>query len=138
MNYFRESLCMEAKLQNKRPKHLDLLKIKLPLPGIVSILHRISGVLLFFPGIPLLLCGFQSLLESEQSYLVLQDTLQSPIIKITLLLFSWFFLHHLCAGVRHLLLDLHYGVTLAKTHVSSQFVLVAGLVLTLLMGTIIW
>ena len=129
---------MEEKLQNKRPKHLDLLKIKLPLPGIVSILHRVSGVLLFFPGIPILLCGLQSLLESELSYAALQDTLQSPIIKISLLLFSWLFLHHLCAGVRHLLLDLHYGVTLEKTRTSSQLVLAAGLLLAILMGTIIW
>lgn len=129
---------MEAKLQNKRPKHLDLLKIKLPLPGIVSILHRISGVLLFFPGIPLLLCGLQSLLESEQSYATLQDTLLSPTVKITLLVFSWFFLHHLCAGIRHLLLDLHYGVTLEKTRISSKLVLVAGVLLTAFMGTVIW
>ena len=129
---------MEAKLQNKCPKHIDLLKIKLPLPGIVSILHRISGVLLFFPGIPLLLCSLQSLLASEQSYAALQDTLLSPIIKITLLLFSWFFLHHLCAGIRHLLLDLHYGTTLEKTRVSSKLVLVAGVLLTVFMGTVIW
>ncbi len=129
---------MEAKLQNKRPKHLDLLKIKLPLPGIVSILHRISGVLLFFPGIPLLLYGLQSLLESEQSYTAMQDTLLSPIIKITLLLFSWFFLHHLCAGVRHLLLDLHYGATLEKTRFSSKLVLITGILLTAFMGTVIW
>jgi len=129
---------MEAKLQNRRPKHLDLLKIKLPLPGVVSILHRISGVLLFFPGIPLLLCGLQSLLESEQSYAALQVTLLSPFVKITLLLFAWFFLHHLCAGIRYLLLDLHYGIALAQTRASSKLVLVAGILLTLLMGTFIW
>lgn len=129
---------MEAKLQNKRPKHLDLLKIKLPLPAVVSILHRISGVLLFFPGIPLLLCGLKSLLESEQSYAALQVTLLSPFVKITLLLFAWFFLHHLCAGIRYLLLDLHYGIVLAQARASSKLVLVAGILLTLLMGTIIW
>ncbi len=129
---------MEAKLQNKRPKHLDLLKIKLPLPGVVSILHRVSGVLLFFPGIPLLLCGLQSLLESEQSYAALQVTLLSPLVKITLLLFAWFFLHHLCAGIRYLLLDLHYGIALAQARASSKLVLVAGILLTLLMGTFIW
>ncbi len=129
---------MEAKLQNKRPKHLNLLKIKLPLPGVISILHRISGVLLFFPGIPLLLCGLQSLLESEQSYAALQVTLLGPFVKITLLLFAWFFLHHLCAGIRYLLLDLHYGIALAQARASSKLVLVAGILLTLLMGTIIW
>lgn len=129
---------MEVKLQNKRPKHLGLLKIKLPLPAVVSILHRISGVLLFFPGIPLLLCGLQSLLESEQSYAALQVTLLSPFVKITILLFAWFFLHHLCAGIRYLLLDLHYGIALVQARASSKLVLVAGILLTLLMGTIIW
>ena len=129
---------MEAKLQNKRPKHLDLLKIRLPLPAVVSILHRLSGVLLFFPGIPLLLCGLQSLLESEQSFETLQVTLLSPIVKLALLFFAWFFLHHLCAGVRYLLLDLHYGITLAQTRASSKLVLVMGVLLTLLTGTIIW
>lgn len=129
---------MEVKLQNKRPKHLDLLKIKLPLPGIVSILHRISGVLLFFPGIPLLLCGLQSMLESEQSFDALQVTLLNPIVKIALLFFIWFFLHHLCAGIRYLLLDLHYGITLAQTRSSSKVVLVSGVLLTLLMGIFLW
>lgn len=129
---------MEAKLQNKRPKHLALLKIKLPLPAVVSILHRLSGVLLFFPGIPLLLCGLQSLLESEQSFETLQITLLSPLVKLALLFFVWFFLHHLCAGVRYLLLDLHYGITLAQTRASSKLVLLMGVLLTLLMGAIIW
>ena len=63
---------MEAKLHNKRPKHLNLIKIKQPLPAVVSILHRISGVLLFFPGIPLFLYSLQMLLQSPQGFETLQ------------------------------------------------------------------
>lgn len=129
---------MEAKLQNKRPKHLDLLKIKQPLPAVISILHRLSGMLLFLPGIPLLLYGLQLLLDSEQSYAALQVMLLSPVVKIILLILVWFFFHHLCAGIRFLLLDLHCGIKLTQARVSSKLVLVAGIMLTFLMGLMIW
>lgn len=129
---------MEAKLQNKRPKHLNLLKIRQPLPAVVSILHRISGVLLFFPGIPLLLCSLQMLLQSQHSFEVLQDYLRHPMIKPMLLLPLWFFLHHLCAGIRHLLLDLHVGVALTQARTSSKLVLIAGFMLTVLAGVVLW
>ncbi len=129
---------MEAKLQNKRPKHLNLLKIRQPLPAVVSILHRISGVLLFFPGIPLLLCSLQMLLQSQHSFEVLQDYLRHPMIKPMLLFPLWFFLHHLCAGIRHLLLDLHVGVALTQARASSKLVLIAGFMLTVLVGVVLW
>ena len=129
---------MEAKLHNKRPKHLNLFKIKQPLPAVVSILHRISGVLLFFPGIPLLLCSLQMLLQSQQSFEALQDYLRNPMIKLILLLPLWFFLHHLCAGVRHLLLDLHVGITLTQARAGSKLVLVAGIMLTVVAGLMLW
>lgn len=129
---------MEAKLQNKRPKHLNLFKIRQPLPAVVSILHRISGALLFFPGIPLLLCSLQMLLESQQSFVALQDYLRSPVTKLMLLLPLWFFLHHLCAGIRHLALDLHIGITLTQARIGSMLVVVAGILLTVLIGIILW
>jgi len=129
---------MEVKLHNKRPKHLDLFKIKLALPALVSIFHRISGVLLFFPGIPLLLCGLQMLLTSQQSFETLQEVFSSPAVKLLLLLPIWFFLHHLCAGIRYLALDLHVGIALAQARASSKLVLMAGILLTLITGVVIW
>ena len=129
---------MEAKLHHKRPKHLNLFKIRQPLPAVVSILHRISGALLFFSGIPLLLCGLQMLLQSSQSFEVLQDYLRNPVIKLALLLPLWFFLHHLCAGIRHVLLDLQIGIVLAQARTSSKLVLTAGFLLTALIGWQLW
>lgn len=129
---------MEAKLHNKRPKHLNLFKIRQPLPAVVSILHRVSGVLLFFPGIPLFLYSLQMLLQSPQSFEALQECLHNPLIKMILLLPLWFFLHHLCAGIRHLLLDLHVGVTLTQAQTSSKLVLVMGMILTTLAGLMLW
>jgi succinate dehydrogenase / fumarate reductase cytochrome b subunit len=129
---------MEAKLQNKRPKHLNLFKIRQPLPAVVSILHRISGALLFFPGIPLILYSLQILLQSQQSFEALQDCLRDPVIKVALLLPIWFFMHHLCAGIRHLALDLHIGVTLPQARMGSMLVAAAGILLTALIGAMLW
>lgn len=129
---------MEAKLQNKRPKHLNLFKIRQPLPAVISILHRISGALLFFPGIPLVLYGLQMLLQSPQGFEAIQDCLRDPVIKVVLLLPLWFFLHHLCAGIRHLALDLHIGVLPPQARTSSKLVLLAGITLTVLAGLILW
>src|SRR5688572_29986832 len=101
-------LFMETQYPAKqRPKYLNLLKIREPLPAIVSILHRISGVLLFFPGIPLLLYGLQLLLESPGSFTHLQSILANPLSKLLLLFATWFFLHHFFAGIRHLGIDMH-------------------------------
>jgi len=129
---------MEVRLKHKRPRHLDLLKITQPLPAIVSIIHRISGVLLFFPGIPFMLCGLQMLLESPESFYDLQTIFQSPGMKLILVVFAWLCLHHLCAGIRYLALDLHYGIELAQARASSKWVLAVSILLTLSMGVLLW
>jgi succinate dehydrogenase / fumarate reductase, cytochrome b subunit len=130
---------MEAQfLEKRRPKYLNLLQIKQPLPAIVSILHRISGVLLFFPGIPLLLYGFQKTLQSPESFAYLQSIITHPFSKLLLILIGWLFLHHLCAGIRHLALDFHYGLQLKHARLSSKLVLITPLILTALMGVWLW
>lgn len=129
---------MEAKFQRKRPKYLNLFKIKQPLPAQVSILHRISGVLLFFPGIPLLLYCLQMLLKSPESFAEIQRMLNDPVVKLLLLLPLWFFLHHFFAGIRYLALDLHLGISLEQARLSSKLVLILGVVLTALIGILLW
>ena len=129
---------MEAKLLNKRPKHLNLFKISQPLPAIVSILHRISGVLLFFPGIPIMLCGLQMMLDSPESFEALQTTFQNSALKLILVFFVWLCLHHFCAGIRYLALDLHYGIALNQARTTSKWVLAISIVLTLLVGALLW
>jgi succinate dehydrogenase / fumarate reductase, cytochrome b subunit len=122
----------------KRPKHLYLIKISQPLPAVVSIFHRISGALLFFPGIPLLLCSLQQILDSPQGYARFESMLRSLSVKVGLVMALWFFFHHLCAGIRHLLLDLHYGIGLKQAQTSGRLVLAGGFILTLMAGAAIW
>jgi len=120
-----------------RPKYLALHQIKLPLPGIVSIFHRVSGVLLFL-ALPLLLWTFEQSLRSPQTHHALTECLSSAWIKLPLLVLLWAFLHHFCAGLRYLSIDLHLVSNLSAARSSSKWVLFVSAILTLLLGVRLW
>lgn len=124
-------------MNKKRPKHLALYQIKLPLPGIVSILHRISGLLLFF-ALPLLLLALQYSLRSIETHTQLMTVLAHPLVKLAMLSLLWAALHHFCAGLRYLAIDLHYVRNLAQARSSSKVVLAVSLLLTVLLGVKLW
>lgn len=128
----------ERRARASRPVYLDLPRIRLPLPGLVSILHRISGALLFLAGIPLLLAGVETSLASPESFAELRSVFAHPFAKIALLVLAWSYLHHFCAGIRFLLLDVHKGIDLAGARRSSVVVLVVSLALTALVGARLW
>lgn len=111
-----------------------LLKYRWPVPAIVSILHRISGALLFLVGIPFILYLFQQSLTSELSFERYQAVVSHWFAKLVLLGLAWGFLHHLLAGIRFLFLDLHMGCDLPSARKSAAIVLFASLVLTALVG----
>ena len=124
-------------MNKKRPIHLALHLIKLPLPGLVSILHRISGLLMFL-ALPLLLTMLQYSLRSNETYTRLMTVLHNPCSKLLLLGLLWAFLHHFCAGIRYLAIDLDYGAGLTEARVSSRWVLMLSLGLTVLLGVWLW
>ena len=124
-------------MNKKRPKYLALHQIKLPLPGIISILHRVSGLLLFC-ALPLLLLMLQYSLRSIETYTQLTEVLSHPLIKLMLIGLLWAFLHHFCAGIRYLVIDLDYGVRLAQARASSKWVIFVSLALTVLIGVRLW
>lgn len=124
-------------MTRKRPKHLAIHLIKLPLPGIVSILHRASGALLFL-ALPPLLWLFQCSLTSIETYTQLTELLAMLPVRLVLLLVLWAFLHHFCAGLRYLAIDLHLGSGLAHARASSRWVVGVSLLLTVLLGMKLW
>ncbi len=128
---------MSSIVARKRPKHLNLLQIRLPVAGIISIMHRVSGAVLFLL-IPLLLYLFQLSLQSGMTYMEFQDIVRRPLVKLILLGLLWGYLHHLFAGLRHLFLDLHIGISLEASRLTSIIVLVLGIALTLLIGVRLW
>lgn len=124
-------------IASQRPKYLDLIKIRLPVPGFVSILHRISGAALFlFAGVLLYL--FQESLQSPDSYIRFRAIADHWWMKLFLTGMLWALLHHLFAGLRHLLLDLDILTDLKPARATSWAVLGAGLLLTLALGVCIW
>ncbi len=124
-------------MNNNRPKFLSLHLIRLPLPGLVSILHRVSGALMFI-ALPLLLWMLQSSLRSIETYTELTDFLRLPACKLVLLLVLWSLLHHLMAGLRLLTIDMGLGVRLAPARATAKLVLAASLAATLLIGVRLW
>jgi succinate dehydrogenase / fumarate reductase cytochrome b subunit len=124
-------------MAKSRPKHLNLFQIKLPIPGVVSILHRVSGAGLFLM-LPLLLYLLQASLQSPSSYVLFRDLLSHVLVKLLLLGLLWAFLHHFCAGIRYLLLDLHVGTALQQARASSFAVIGVSLVLTVIFGVWLW
>jgi succinate dehydrogenase / fumarate reductase cytochrome b subunit len=111
----------------------DLRNYALPVPAKVSILHRISGFLLFL-FLPLLLWLFEQSLSSETSYDRFLGFAHNFLGRLVLLVLGWGLLHHACAGVRFLLLDLHLGTERAAARQSAWWVLAVSLALTLLLA----
>lgn len=120
-----------------RYKHLNLFKIRLPLPAFVSILHRVTGALLFVL-LGLLLWLLQQSLQSFNTYSTLRSWVAMWPVKLALLGLLWAYLHHLFAGIRHLFLDAHVGLDLARARQSSVAVLVAGVLGTLIVAVLAW
>ena len=115
----------------KRPKNLDLTTIKLPLPGKVSILHRVSGAGLFI-CLPVILWLFSASLSSAETFATFKSVFASLPVKVVLAGLIWAYLHHFCAGVRFLLLDLHIGIDKETANKSAVGVLAVSIPLTVI------
>jgi succinate dehydrogenase / fumarate reductase cytochrome b subunit len=130
-----------AAVKKSRPKYLNLrallFEIRLPVPGWVSILHRVSGALLFVALVWLLWMLDRSL-SSEAGFERIRHYAGLWPVKLSLLVLVWAYCHHFCAGIRYLFLDLDKGVDLKSARLSSWVVLAAGLLLTAWLGWKLW
>ena len=121
-----------------RPVYLNLFAIRMPLPAVVSILHRASGALLFLIGIPLVLGTVQRALAAPEAWTQMRATLDAPFAKIVAVVLAWAFIHHLLAGIRHLLMDAHIGVELQGARQAAAVSLVLAVVITLAVAVRLW
>ena len=106
---------------------------RLPLAGIVSILHRISGFLMF-ALLPFVLYLFELSVRSEISFAYFHGIASHWFAKLILLALIWAYMQHFCAGVRHLLMDVHFGLDKDSARKSAASVLAVSLLLTALVG----
>ena len=132
-----------SQMTKQRPgtmRLVDAVKYRLPLAGVVSILHRVSG-LLMFALLPFIIWLFDNSLRSEISY----DTFSSAFVagigvvpawfvKLVVLALIWAFLHHAIAGVRHVWMDMTHSVTKEQGRLSAVVTLVSSVLLTVLLG----
>lgn len=132
-----------AEMTRQRPgtmRLVDAVKYRLPLAGVVSILHRASGAILF-GLLPLVIWLFDMSITSEISYEVFRTAFTAGIgfvpgwlIKLLMLALIWAYLHHFIAGVRHLWMDATHSVTKQAGRISAVVTLVSSLVLTVILG----
>lgn len=117
----------------KRPVNLDLLTIKQPHTAIVSILHRISGILIFLL-MPFMLYTLQQSLASPEDFLGTQQCFAHSSMKFFVWVFFSALIYHALAGIRHLLMDVGLGEHLPIAKKSAWVVLVLAFVCIVLLG----
>jgi succinate dehydrogenase / fumarate reductase cytochrome b subunit len=124
-------------VNKKRPVNLALWTISFPLPAITSILHRISGFVLFL-AIPLFLCFLQSSLASESGFQQAHACLSQPIVKIVMWGLLSMLMYHVVAGFKHLLMDTGVGETLSGARIGATLTLLISVVISGLLGIWLW
>ena len=124
-------------MKNQRPKNLNIFTIRFPLPAIVSILHRLSGIALFLL-IPFLLWALNLSLSTPQGYEEIHDYLSSNTMKFIIWCCLSAFLYHFVAGIRHLLMDIHVGEELKSGRLSAAITLVVAVLLIIMTGIWLW
>ncbi|MGD8177067.1 succinate dehydrogenase, cytochrome b556 subunit [Marinimicrobium sp. ARAG 43.8] len=124
-------------MKNQRPVNLEISTIKFPITAIVSILHRMSGVVLF-AGVAVLLWLLDASLASEEQFVALQEALTRPLWQFIIWAVLAALAYHLVAGVRHLIMDCGIGESLQGGRLGAVIVVVLSLVLIVLAGVWVW
>ena len=132
-----------AEMTKTRPgtmRLIDAVKYRLPVAALVSILHRVSGAIMFVL-LPFVIWMFDVSVTSEISFERFTSVFSAGVgflpgwlVKIVALGLIWAYLHHFIAGVRHLWMDMTHSVTKAQGHSSAVITLIASLVLTVVLG----
>ncbi|MET1253772.1 succinate dehydrogenase, cytochrome b556 subunit [Aliikangiella maris] len=123
-------------MNNNRPVNLNLAAFRFPVTSISSILHRITGVLLFI-AIPFCLWALQQSL-TPNGFNQLQSILSGVIAKLTLWLILSMLSYHIIAGIRHLLMDAGIGESLEGGRFGATAVIALGVLVAIILGVWIW
>jgi len=112
---------------------LQIIRYRLPAAGVVSILHRVSGAMMFLL-LPFILYLFDLSITSEISFDYLKGFTSHWFVKLLILAVSWGYLHHFCAGIRHLIMDAHIGLSKEEARKSAHMVFIVSVPLTLMVA----
>jgi len=120
-------------VSDNRPFFLNLVKIRLPVTGFVSIFHRISGLLLFL-AIPFSVYLFDISLQGDAGFNEMTGILNLPLIKIASVILLWSILHHFIAGIRFLLTDFDIGLEKQQAILFAWLVFIVEAILFIWLG----
>lgn len=120
----------------KRPVFLDLWRIKLPATGIVSILHRVSG-LLMIAAVPVAAALLALSLAGPEGFAAVAALLDHWLARVALVVLAWSLAHHLFAGIRHLFLDIGIGLDRPVARTSARAAITAAVAAVLIGGGVI-
>lgn len=127
---------MQAKL---RPKYINLFTLapKMSITAKISIIHRLTGLLLFL-AIPFVLYILHKSLTEASFYGAFYGVMSTCVAKLIYLVLIFAFVYHMCAGVRFLFMDIHRGVEIKKAKLTAKIVLVVSILITIGLGVLIW
>ena len=120
----------------KRPVYLNLFLIRLPIGGVVSILHRITGAVLALL-MPFALWALQASLENPSRFAEVKTVLGTGVGRVALLLALWALIQHLYSGIRHLLIDVDIGVERLPARRSAWLTLIASVGTVLILSAVL-
>ncbi|MFV1985031.1 MAG: succinate dehydrogenase, cytochrome b556 subunit [Thiohalomonadales bacterium] len=118
-------------VKQQKPKFLNLLQISMPVTAIVSVLHRLSGLLLVLI-LPVIIYGFYLSTQSKARFESLMNSFDSLFFQLVLIAVVWAISHHILAGIRFLLIDIDLGLSLSAATKSSWVVNLTAVIVTLL------
>ena len=124
-------------MKTDRPVNLNLLVFSFPLAAIVSITHRITGVMLFV-GVAFALYTLGLATSSEQGFVEAKELVAQPLGMFILLGLIATLTFHIIAGLKHLLMDFHVGDTVGAAYFGSIAVIVLTLITTSAIGVVLW
>lgn len=124
-------------MKSNRPVNLKLSTLAFPPMAIASILHRISGIVLFL-FLPFILYVLHRSLESEYTFMQLQTMFTCNLIKMALWAFGAALIYHVIAGIRHLLSDMDLGDRLPLARWTAYGAMGLSLILSLFLGMLLW
>jgi succinate dehydrogenase / fumarate reductase cytochrome b subunit len=121
----------------QRPKYLNLFKIRQPVMAVVSIFHRVSGVILFL-AIPFLIYWLALSVRSPEDFASASSYFDSPWLKLIGLVLAWALIHHFFTGIRYLMMDISIGENLPAARISAWLVFGIVAVVMLVVIGVMW
>lgn len=123
--------------KKNRPVNLDLSTLKFPPMAIASILHRISGMVIFLL-LPMMLFILSKSLQTPEAFNDLKIMLTYPYYKLMIWAFGAAMIYHVLAGIRHMMMDIGFGEHLSAGRHSAILVIVLAVIFAIFLGIWIW